>query len=512
MARRLHIDPFITSLSLVLLVPVLGAALVAPDATRETLLALQDAAVENFAWLFSLTVTGILVFVLWLAFSRFGSVKLGTDESTPDFSRGSWLAMLFSAGMGIGLVFFGVAEPLLHFAAPVNSLPGTPDAAREAMRLSVFHWGLHAWGIYALVGLSLALFHFRYGQPLAMRSLLQPWLGRHTHRWPGKMVDTLAVLGTLTGLATSLGLGAIQINSGASWLFGIAISSSTQIIIIVVITLCATTSLVLGLDKGIRRLSELNIVLAAAMVLFLLLAGPTTTLLRGIPDTLGSYLQNLPGLSLRTHPFRGIEWQKTWTIFYWAWWLAWAPFVGTFIARISRGRTVREFVLGVLLVPTAISLVWFAVFGGAALHAELAMPGRLSSAVSENSAIAVFALLDAYPLATITSALCVVLIAVFFVTSSDSGSYVVDMLTSGGDANPSVFQRIFWSFTEGLLAILLLGVGGLEALQAGTVNLGLPVCLLSICVIFCLVRKLDNERPVPAKTGEQTASARPLGE
>jgi choline/glycine/proline betaine transport protein len=493
--RKATFDPFIAPTALALVMLVLLAALIDLDATRSALLGLQDAIVENFAWLFSLTVTGVLVFVIWLACSRLGTLKLGADDSEPEFSRLSWLAMLFSAGMGIGLIFFGVAEPVLHFLAPPSGLPtGTPDAAREAMRLSVFHWGLHAWGIYALFGLGLALFHFRYGQPLAIRSLLEPWLGARVHRWPGKLVDTLAVLGTLFGLATSLGLGAIQINAGLLRLFDIAIDVQVQMLLIIMITVCATVSLVLGLDKGIRRLSEWNILLAAALLLFLLVLGPTATLLRGIPDALGGYLQNLPGMSLRTHPFRDLAWQKSWTIFYWAWWLSWAPFVGTFIARISRGRRVREFVVGVLLVPTGMTLVWFAVFGGAALQLELAQAGTVADAVQENTALAVYTLLDQYPLSWLTSLLCMMLVAVFFITSSDSGSFVIDMLASGGDPDPSVGQRIFWASAEGVLAILLLNIGGLNALQAGTVSLGLPVCLLAIALVACLLRKLGDER------------------
>lgn len=493
--RHSRFDPVITPVALASMCAILVAALVSPELTRRALFSLQDGIVEYFAWLFSLTVTGVLVFTVWLAFSRYGDVRLGPDGSRPDYGWASWLAMLFCAGMGIGLVFFGVAEPVQHFLAPLTSQPETPDAAREALRLSVFHWGVHAWGIYALVGLALALFHFRYGEPLAMRSLLQPWLGARTHRWPGKLIDTLAVLGTLFGLATSLGLGASQINAGLSRLFGIAISTEVQVVLIVVITFCATMSLVLGLDRGIRRLSEINMVLAFLLLVFILLVGPTATLLRGIPDTLGAYLQNLPGMSLRTHPFRGIEWQKSWTIFYWAWWLSWAPFVGVFIARISRGRTLREFVAGVLLVPAALSLVWFAILGGGALQVELAEPGAVANVVRENTALSIYALLEQFPLAQVTMPLAMVLVAVFFITSSDSGSFVVDMLASGGDPDPAVFQRVLWASTEGALAILLLALGGLEALQAGTVSLGLLVCLLILATMLCLLRRLRMESP-----------------
>ena len=371
------------------------------------------------------------------------------------------------------------------------------------MRLSIFHWGLHAWAIYAVLGMALAFYHFRHDQPLAMRSTLEPLLGKNTHRWQGKLVDIFAVLGTLFGLATSLGLGAAQINAGLAELFGTAVSTNVQVIIIVVITLCAMTSLVLGLKKGIRRLSEFNMLLALLLLGFVLFAGPTAALLRGLPDLLGSYLQGLPGLSLSTHPFRNLEWQKSWTIFYWAWWLSWSPFVGMFIARISRGRTIRQFVLGVLIIPTSLSLVWFGIFGGAALRIELFnngvnVPG-LGEAVQENSATAIYALLANFPFSALVNTLAIILVAVFFITSSDSGSFVVDMLTSGGNPNPPVAQRIFWACMEGLLAIILLMLGGLNALQAGAVSMGLPFCLIIIAVVWCLLKKLameDEKAPI----------------
>jgi choline/glycine/proline betaine transport protein len=492
-SRGLNADPliFFSVLGLVLL--ILLAAIINRQQTALFLFGLQDSIVEYFSWLFSLTVTGLLVFSVWLACSRYGNIKLGPDDSEPEFNNIAWVSMLFSAGMGIGLVFFGVAEPVLHYIAPLQAAPETIAAAREAMRLSIFHWGLHAWAIYAVLGLALAYYHFRHNQPLAIRSTLEPLLGKHTHQWPGKLIDVLAVLGTLFGLATSLGLGASQINAGLGELFGIAISTNTQIIIIAVITFCATVSLVLGLKKGIRRLSELNMMLALLLMGFVLFAGPTSALLRGLPDHLGNYLQGLPGLSLSTHPFRNLEWQKSYTIFYWAWWLSWSPFVGMFIARISRGRTIRQFVLGVLIIPTLLSLLWFGIFGGAALRLELFGGGGLTEAVQENSATAIYALLANFPFATLANWLAIILVAIFFITSSDSGSFVVDMLTSGGDPNPPVLQRVFWACTEGTLAIILLMLGGLGALQAGAVSMGLPFCLVILAVAWSLWRKLVVE-------------------
>jgi len=493
---KISSDPVIFFTVLGLVVVIVLATVFDRESTGTFLFGLQDFAVENFAWLFSFTVSGLLIYAFWLVFSRFGHIKLGPDNSTPEFGTLAWISMLFSAGMGIGLVFFGVAEPILHYIAPLQSAPESVASAREAMRLTLFHWGLHAWGIYAVLGLALAYFHFRLQKPLAIRSTLEPLLGRQTNRLPGKIIDIVAVLGTLFGLATSLGLGAAQINSGLEVLFGVPVAVRPQVLIIVVVTFFATLSLVLGLSKGIRRLSEFNMLLALALMLFILIAGPTAVLLRGIPDHLGNYLQGITGLSLSTHPFRTLEWQKSWTIFYWAWWLSWSPFVGMFIARISRGRTVRQFVLGVLIAPTLLSLLWFGVFGGAALRLELFQGVGLAEAVQSNTATAIYALLDNFPLPGLFSFLAMFLVAVFFVTSSDSGSFVVDMLTSGGNPNPPVWQRIFWASAEGTLAIILLVIGGLGALQAGAVSMGLPFCLVIIAVAWCLHQKLAADSAV----------------
>jgi len=492
--RQLASDPVIFFTVLGLVLAILVMTVISRNGTNAWLIGLQDTIVTNFAWLFSLSVSGLLIFAFWLAFSRYGHIRLGPNDSKPEYGAVAWVSMLFSAGMGIGLVFYGVAEPVLHFIAPLQSDPQTVAAAREAMRLTIFHWGLHAWGIYAILGLALAYFHFRFGKPLSIRSTLEPLLGGMTHRWPGKAIDIIAVLGTLFGLATSLGLGAAQINAGLEVLFGTGMSATAQVLIIVVITACATCSVVLGLDRGIRRLSECNMLLALLLLLFVLVTGPTAALLRGLPDHLGNYLQGIAGLSLSTHPFRNLEWQKSWTIFYWAWWLSWSPFVGMFIARISRGRTIRQFVLGVLIAPTLLSLLWFGIFGGAALRLELFNDAGLAAAVQEDSATAIYALMANFPLPRLASWLAMLLVAIFFITSSDSGSLVVDMLTSGGHPNPPVWQRVFWASMEGLLAIILLSIGGLAALQAGAISMGLPFCLVIIAVLWCLHRKLATER------------------
>ncbi len=449
--------------------------------------------VAEFGWLFVVSVTGFSVFSLYLALSKYGDIKLGTTETQPAFGSASWFAMLFSAGMGIGLVFYGVAEPILHFSQPPDATPLSKSAARDALALSVFHWGIHAWGIYALMGLALAYFHHRRGEPLAIRSTLQPLLGRHTHRSPGKCIDILAVLATLFGLATSLGLGASQINAGLNRLFHIEVSATTQFTIIACITFCATLSLVSGLNHGIRRLSELNMLLALSLFLFIFLLGPTGFLLSSIPDSFGAYLNVLLSRSFYTDALGSSSWLNSWTLFYWAWWISWAPFVGTFIARISAGRTIREFVLGVMFVPSCTGLLWFAVFGGSALHSELFSAGGIVEEVNANSATAIFALLEQYPFATASSFLTMALIAIFFITSSDSGSFVVDMLTSGGNPTPPLWQRVFWAVSEGLLAAVLLMLGGISALQAGAISTGLPFCLVLIAICFSLLRSLRTE-------------------
>lgn len=486
-------DPFIFFTTAGLAILVVTASVINLESTNWILKATQNWIVSQFAWLFVTSVTGFLGFAIYLCISKYGRIRLGPDDSTPDFTRMTWFAMLFSAGMGIGLVFYGVAEPVLHYVTPPSESPMTPAAARDAMRITMFHWGFHAWGIYAIIGMALAYYHHRLGKPLAMRFTLEPFLGRYTNRSAGKSIDILAVLGTLFGLATSLGLGAAQINAGLDSLFGVSSAVTAQLWIIGIITLCATVSLVTGLDKGIRRLSELNMVLALLLLVFVLVLGPTAYLLRGLPDHLGSYLQRIAGMSLYTDAFRASDWQASWTIFYWAWWISWAPFVGSFIARISRGRTIREFVLGVLLVPTLAAVVWFGVFGGAALHIELFSGGGIAEAVTVNVATAIFALLDHFPFAQVTSLIAVVLTAVFFVTSSDSGSFVIDMLTSGGHPSPPVWQRIFWAFTEGTLAAILLLVGGLGALQAAAISTGLPFCIVIIFIAFSLMRSLQKE-------------------
>jgi len=504
---RTAIDPLIFGTSSAAVLAVLAFSLLRREAARTLFTGSQDWIVGHLGWFLRLGVGAFLVVVAWLAVGATGRIRLAPcDDEEPEFPRATWLAMLFSAGMGIGLLFYGVAEPVLHHASPPGGAAHAASgdvAAREAMGIALFHWGLHAWGIYALAGLALAYFHHRRGLPLSMRSTLVPLLGVWTHRWPGKLVDVLAVFGTLFGLATSLGLGAMQINAGLARLLGTPQSVGVQIALIAAITACATLSLVSGLGRGIRRLSELNIVLALSLWLFVLVAGPTGSVLAALPGLAGGYLRDLPALTLGSGALGDVAWQKSWTLFYWAWWISWAPFVGIFVARISRGRSVREFVLGVVGAPAVATLLWFAVLGGTALESELHGPGGIAAAVEREVATAVYVLLDQLPVSGLSSALTAVVVALFFVTSSDSGSYVVDTLTSGGHPDPPLWQRVFWASTEGLVAAVLLAVGGLVALQSAAINTGLPFCAVLIASAFCLVRAMRADARTRAPRTEK---------
>jgi choline/glycine/proline betaine transport protein len=445
-------------------------------------------------WIYILGVNSFLIFTLWLLFSKYGDIRLGGKGARPEFSTKSWLAMLFSAGMGIGLVFWSVAEPIYHFSSPpMNVDAGTAEAASMAMTITFFHWGFHAWGVYAVIALALAFAAFNKGQPLTIRAAFYPLLGDKIYGPIGHTIDIIAVLATMFGLATSLGLGVQQVNAGLTTLFGVSSSVTVQIILIAVITLIAIGSVVSGLNKGVRLLSELNMGLAALLMLFVFAVGPTLFILDSVVQNFGSYLQHLAQLSTWTESYDQTEWQHGWTIFYWAWWIAWSPFVGMFIARISKGRTIREFVMGVLFVPTILAMVWMTVFGGTALHAELNGNGAIAEAVNADVATALYVLLDSFPLSGLTSVIAIVVVTTFFVTSSDSGSLVIDTITSGGHPNPPVAQKVFWATMEGVVAASLLLAGGLSALQAGAILTGLPFTIVLFFMCFSLRKGLHEE-------------------
>ena len=479
----------------ILMAVLVAMSFVMPVGTEVMFSAAQDWVAQEAGWFTILAVAAFLVFIVGLAVSGLGRIRLGPDHSAPDYSYSTWFAMLFAAGMGIGLMYFGVAEPVMHYVDPPVGDAMTVASARQSMRITFFHWGIHAWAIYAVVALSLAYFAFRHGLPLRIRSALYPLIGDRIHGPIGHAVDTFAVLGTMFGLATSLGFGVLQINAGLNYLLGIEISVMVQVILIIVITLIATGSVVSGLDKGIRRLSELNMLLAVALMVFVLLAGPTVHLLQMIVQNTGMYVSNLFSMTFNLYAYEPTGWLGGWTLFYWGWWISWSPFVGMFIARISRGRTVREFVTGVLLVPLGFTFIWMTVYGNTALH-MIALEGvtDLADVVAADSSLALFRFLEELPLTAVTSTVATLAVVIFFVTSSDSGSLVIDMLTSEGEEESPVWQRIFWALLEGVVAIALLIAGGLGALQAATLASALPFTVVMLLMCWGLLRALRLDR------------------
>ncbi len=450
----------------------------------------QSFIATKFGWFYILSVSFFLGFVVWLLFSPYGRIKLGADDQEPEFGYFAWFTMLFSAGMGIGLVFWGIAEPIMHYHSPPIAEPESPDALVESMKFTFFHWGFHPWAVYIIFGLGIAYYHFRHDLPLAPRSLLYPVLGERYRGMVGHVTDILCTVGTLFGVATSLGLGAMQINAGINAYTTIPITTTAQIWIIVLITLAATVSVVSGIERGIRLVSEFNIILGGLVLLFVFLAGPTLFQLKLLTNTLGSYVSGLVNLSLWIDLTEEASWQKSWTIFYWGWWISWSPFVGIFIARISKGRTIREFVLNVFLAPTAVTFLWLAVFGGTGLHMEIFQNGEISKAVSENVALSMNALFSNLPFATVMPAIGTLLVITFFITSSDSGSLVDDMVTSGGHPDPPTAQRVFWAIAEGAVAGVLLYTGGLSALQTASITSGLPLTVLLLLTCYGLTKAL----------------------
>ncbi len=503
---------FFISAGLILLVCLYGAGL--SEHAAVTFSSTQRWLVTNFGWFYMASIAFFFGFVVYLAFSRFANIKLGPDDSEPDYSYISWFAMLFSAGMGIGLLFFGVSEPLTHFAQPPSGIGGTTAAANRAMEITFFHWGLQAWSVYIVVGLSLAYFSFRHGLPLSVRSALYPLIGDRIYGPIGHAVDIFAVLGTMFGVATSLGLGVMQVNAGLNFLFGVEISTYVQILLIVFITGMATISVVAGLDAGIRRISELNLLLALVMLVFILVAGPTATLLSALMQNVGGYLSSMVDMTFNLYAYEPKEWMGDWTLFYWGWWISWSPFVGMFIARISRGRTIREFIIGVLLVPAGFTFLWLSLFGNTALTMELVDSGiNLVTAALEDSPTALFVMLGQLPWSNVMSLVATLLIITFFVTSSDSGSLVIDIITSGGNEDPPVWQRIFWAVTEGAVAAALLLAGGLSALQAAAISSALPFAFVMLFMCYGLYKGLQMEtirrpyRPLPAPRIPQSPTA-----
>lgn len=472
--------------------------IVSPDNMAAAVNATFKFLIDNFGWSYLIGVMFFVIFVVGIAFSKYGSVKLGNDDEKPEYSTFSWFTMLFSAGMGIGLVFWSIAEPMYHYVTPPFGEGATPEAVETAMRYSFFHWGLHPWAIFVVVGMALAYAQFRKGLPGLISSTLYPVLGDRVNGPWGKAVDILAVFATLFGVATSLGLGAMQINSGLEAVYGVPNNTTVTVVIIAIVTGLFIISAVSGINRGILYLSNANIVLMTILLVFLLVVGPTRFILNLFTDSLGAYFQNILKMSFWTDPVKQGGWAGGWTIFYWAWWIAWAPFVGGFIARISRGRSIKEFLVGVLLVPSAVSLFFISVFGGSGLYQEMFGPGGISEAVQANVASALFVTLDTFPLASILSTLAVILIGTFFITSADSATFVVAMLTSKGNLQPNTGLKVTWGLVEGSIAAVLLFTGGLSALQTASIASAFPFMLVMFVMCYAMYKALKAEE-LPVK-------------
>jgi glycine betaine transporter len=478
----------------------------AADSLATVATATLNGIIRVFGWGFVVSTAFFLIFSLFLAMSRFGHIRLGADDEKPEFSTVSWVCMMFSVGMGIGLMFWGVAEPVYHFAGPPHGLaePQTKEAALLAMQYSYFHWALHPWAIYAVVGLSIAYFSYRKNLPTLISSGFYPILGERIHGPIGKAIDVLAIIATLFGTATSLGLGAQQINSGLNFLWNTGESTSISLMIIAVLSVLFILSAVSGVGKGVQFLSNLNMVIAVLLLAFLALVGPTVFILNTFFEALGDYLSQLISMSFRTAAFSDGKWLSSWTIFYWAWWVSWAPFVGVFIARISKGRTIREFVVGVLLIPSGVTFLWFTVMGGAALYSELFGAGGLVEAVNDKgAAISLFSLLAQYPATSLTSFVAIFLVAIFFVSGADAASVVMGMLSSRGNLNPQASIVVLWGVLAGASASVLLVMGGLQGLQTASIIAAAPFLLVMVGLCVGLWRALLDEieeHPVRTRT------------
>ena len=507
-------------ISAVAMIAFVACAVVFPEAMSAAMIASRDWVLATFDWFFVLGVNFVFLFCLVVMVSPLGRLRIGGTDAKPDFSTKSWLAMLFSAGIGIGLMFWGAAEPLAYhtnwFGTPLGVEAGSAESARLALSATMFHWGLNAWSIYAVLGLALAYFTFSKGLPLTVRSAFYPLLGERIWGWPGHLIDFLAVIATLFGLATSLGLGAQQVASGLDFLFGIDPGIMTQIVVIACITSVAIISVVRGLDGGVKVLSNINMILAGVFLLFVFIVGPTMLIVTGFWDNTVAYVSDFLPLSNWVGR-EDTDWFHGWTIFYWAWWISWSPFVGMFIARVSKGRTVREFLVAVIFVPFLITVGWFSTFGETAIFQFENGIGELANGVDDVSLV-LFQMLDQMPFAAITSGIAIVLVFVFFVTSSDSGSLVIDSITAGGKLHAPVPQRIFWALIEGLVAAVLLYGGGaqaLQGLQAGAITAGLPFTVVLLVCCFSLwkglwsdlraLRAIESAAATSAKTSEAEA-------
>jgi choline/glycine/proline betaine transport protein len=492
----------------VLILVLLAAGLFAPEWIGSVSSRLQASITDTFGWFYSLVVAILLIVSLYLAFSRYGSLKLGPEDAKPDYDYGTWVAMLFATGMGIGLLFFSVAEPIEHYMAPPEGEPRTVEAVRQSMAITFFHWGFHAWAIYAVGGLAMAYFAFRRGLPLTMKAAFCALFSRRPDGLLGNSIDVLTICATLFGIATSLGLGVLQTNTGLNYLVGVPQGLGIQLGFIGLAIVLTIVSIMTGLNHGLRRLSEGNIICAIALMIFVFLAGPTGFLCKALVENVGGYLTDIVGRTFKLYAYDSSDWFGKWTLFYWAWWISWAPFVGTFIARISRGRTIREFVGGVLVVPSLFCFLWMTLFGDSAIHLDRGVAdGAISAAVSSDVSIALFKFLEFFPFAAFTSGLVIVLILLFFITHADSGALVIDMTVCGGRSDTPAWQRVYWCICIGLVAALMLASGGLVAVQTATLLAALPFACVLLLLAFGLVREVHGATVAAPRPGEAADGA-----
>lgn len=503
---RFNPPVFYTSTAVLLL--LVAFAVIFKDEATNFFKDLQSIIVTYMGWYYVLIVAILLVTVVIISVSRLGDIRLGPEHAKPDYGFWSWIAMLFCAGIGIGLLFFGVAEPVMHFMDPPDAEAGTVEAARQAMVLTIFHWGFHVWAIFAGVALILGYFSYRHNLPLTLRSALYPLIGEKIHGPIGHAVDIFAIVSTVCGVATTLGFGVLQMNAGLHHLFGVPVGIGVQVILIIVTTALATVSVVVGLDTGIRRLSQLNMGLAALLMFAVLFMGTTVYLLQAFVQNFGSYLSVLVNRTFNLYAYNPTDWIGGWTIFYWGWCLSWSPFVGIFIARISRGRTIREFAIGTLMVPTLITILWLTVFGNSAIH-MIRVQGKefLAEIIKQDQSLALFEFLEQFPFSSILSFIAIVLVVIFFVTSADSGAMVMNMLASHGRDDTPLWQRIFWSAIIGVVAIALLVAGGLSSLQTAAITSALPFSLILLAAIYGLIKALRTDT---AKRDAQSATVAPI--
>jgi glycine betaine transporter len=494
------IDKKITITSVIVCALFISATLVSPEGTKTVFDDCFQFFIQNFGWTYMVCVAGFVIFCFGLAVSRYGNIKLGQDDEKPEFTRMAWFSMLFAAGMGIGLVFWGVAEPIYHFASPPFAEPNSQAAASDAMRTVLFHWGFHPWACYAVVAMALAYSQFRKGNPALISWTLEPVIGEKKVQGTfGKVIDSLAVVITLFGVATSLGLGALQVTTGLNHLYGISSSTTVSIVIIAIVTLLYIISAVTGINRGIKILSNTNMILAFLLMLLVLVLGPTRHILNSLVESIGNYLQNIIWLSFfmdasgAVEKHTGYNWCGTWTIFYWAWWLTWAPFVGAFIARISRGRTIREFVFGTLMAPTLMCAIWFNILGGSAIGIELNGGGGICESTLHDVTTAIFVLFNHLPMGGILSLISMVIVMIFFITSADSATFVVGMMTSGGELEPGSALKVFWGIICSTIAAMLLLVGGLKAVQSISFVVSFPFLILMGVMAYSLLKQLIRE-------------------